>query len=172
MLPSRRDVAKTVKSLNVLLQSLRDQQVVVTLRNDSIVKGTIISVDGDMNMELRDASLCQDPFYVTNTSGDPPVIASTAPSRDSQEAGGETTRAGNKDQASDSESSTNSDSDGDDNDDDETELYSYFIVKGSRVRHIDLPAELDLVNSARSELERIRNRRKQWSKRDIVSSRE
>lgn len=167
---NKRDVAKTVKSLNVLLTSLRDQQVTVTLRNDSIVKGTIMSVDGDMNLELRDATVKQDPFYITtSTSSSSNETTRASPAKGSScdadvAAGGETTRAGSEDRPSDSESSVNSAEEGDD-----STPYGYFIVKGSRVRHIDLPAGLDLVNSARCELERIRNRRKQWSKRDIVA---
>lgn len=47
-------------------------------------------------------------------------------------------------------------------------VYDCYIVKGTRIRHIDLPIGCDLLDSAKCEIERIRNRGKQWNKRDAV----
>lgn len=162
MIANKRDVAKCLKTLNVMLQSLKDQQVTITLRNDSIVRGTITSVDADMNIELRDATLAPDHFYLTDTPQEPRKLTDNeevAASGDlSAAAIGEEVEGDTCDSDSSCEDLVN---------DDET-IYSYFVVKGSRVRHIDLPSDLDLASATRSEITRVRNRRKHWTKRDIV----
>lgn len=267
MFLTKKDIAKSVKTLLVMLQSLKDQQVSITLRNDTVVTGKIVEVDGDMNIELANATVEQDLFYCIepiekNTKKaklnqqqqqqQPTTTATTGPEQtrmattnqeqerctsgdekdvfiteerdqtcDSSErrlvaadshVGGNSSRQTNL-----SETSTNIHiSDGgsailanvgavavdddraapstadqqpkggameegdevgnnksrhigeEDNLSSATNVYDYFIVKGSRVRHIDLPTDCDMIASTKCEIERIRGRRKQWTKRDIV----
>lgn len=244
---SKREIAKSVKTLLVLLQSLKKQQVTITLRNDTIVKGTIIKVDDCMNIELENAIVEDDLFYKTNNNikeskqqidymnvdnendnnienGEleqvdddmninsdnqetikieqqqqllKNVITNGASigkslqensniNHDDQEInidGGEFFENNNADNYDDEEQCY-SDSDDDDVDINDSigasntnnnegdycsnNMHDYFLVKGSRVRHIDLPSDCDLVACAKSEIERIRNRNRPWSKKDIV----
>lgn len=122
---TKKDIAKSIKTLLVVLQSMRGQQVVITLRNDLSVTGTIDKVDSNMNVNLSDVMVEPDPFYVTATAG-----------------GGENaTKVVKSD---------------------------FLLVKGSRIRHIEVPDNFDLIEEAKREITRIRNRTKQWTKRDII----
>lgn len=40
-----------------------NQQVRITLRNDSVVEGTMVKEDSDKTVELRDVIIELDPFY-------------------------------------------------------------------------------------------------------------
>ena len=144
-----KDIAKSVKSLLILLQSMRGQRVVITLRNDSLVTGTIIRVDADMNIELEDATMEPDPFYITTNVQTDTIVETPTPER-------------LQDDEPHDEDDAVSEPDGG--------QYRYLVIKGSRVRHLDVPEDCDLVQAAKHEIERIRNRHKQWSKRDIVRS--
>lgn len=187
---TKKEIAKSIKTLIVMLQSLREQQVTVTLRNDTIVRGIIIKVDACMNIELKDATVEVDKFYCIESQS-----LDTKSQDDIYEKGDEhlldienhtnQTRA-SVDMAGDSSCcgsgeediyGTHSDEDNDDAatdyDDDThqqtaTTCNKYFLVKGSRIRHIDLPNDSDLVAGAKYEIQRLRNRSKQWNKRDIV----
>ena len=75
----KRDTAKSVKTLLVTLQSMRGRDVVFTLRNDSVVRGTIIRVDADMNVELQNATVEPDPFYDTNDVASQPIFRNSIP---------------------------------------------------------------------------------------------
>lgn len=256
---TKKDTAKSVKTLLVLLQSCRDQQVTITLRNDTIVQGTIVGVDGNMNIELKDAIVRPDPFYITkcpnldsalrldtgatvaaskngdgvgasrcmthssnkkdahremdtvqrqhqqqqveetdtclktpggdfiDNNGDDVELTSTANTTTTTPNTGEDTyttiRAGGSGSDDDLDDDVNSNceeesddtsseeqnvNDGNDAGAGQTTSGDYFIVKGPRIRHIDLPTDCDLVASAKCEIERIRGRHKQWSKSDIV----
>lgn len=181
---TKKEIAKSVKTLLVMLQSIRDQQVTIVLRNDTLVRGTILNVDANMNIELKDAMLEPDLFYCTkfakahiqqqqhqyqqqlqqplcmdieaddendNCLSDMDKQAETAcPLIKIEEKGEANSKANENEQISNN--------------------FDYFVVKGTRIRHIDLPTDCDLVASAKCEIERIRNRRKQWTKRDIVRS--
>lgn len=240
---TKKEIAKSVKSLIVMLQSLRDEQVTITLRNDSIVKGTIINVDAAMNIELKDTIIEPDLFYVTDRSPPPSTIKKipkqSSPNRSTmsnntyrnQPSSANITNF-NKDQDTDStlvvsshemksellkvnsekedniestkifstedvpicvdqeeyfssqESQETEQEDrfyseqdefdqsesNDDSSIDQTvnQYINYHLVKGSRIRFIELPNNIDLLTSTRSEIERLRNRRKQWTKRDII----
>lgn len=255
MVLTKRDIAKSVKTLIVMLQSLRNQQVTITLRNDTIVTGKIVDVDGQLNIELTDATVEQDLFYciqapniggetsrqherqttTTTASGNSAVVDETmrdeeeeeeedqaGPSQEGatvdnlserkdlnfdsshQTAAGDLVDKSSQHQqtpiSADNEtaaivatdpltaaaadqqladrrtrkqkvdtSGTFRASKGDDLSNATTiTVYDYFIVKGSRVRHIDLPTDCDMIASTKREIERIRGRRKQWTKRDIV----
>lgn len=193
-----KDVAKSVKTLLVMLQSCKNQQVSMVLRNDTRVTGTIVRVDGSMNIELQNATIEQDAFYCTdgkidssgkdlpgrekNSNDGAEPNANIDPTGDSSthekpfvdnDCGDDFTR----DKSSGHDSIIGSDHDGDDDDDNDdkcarqhNETYDYFIVKGSRIRHIDLPTDCDHIAGTKSEIERIRNRRKQWSKKDILKA--
>ena len=185
---SKRDVAKSIKTLLVMLQSMKDQQVTITLRNDTLVSGTITSVDSNMNIELRDASIAPDPFY--NTTATPVLEGINDDDSSPKTSTFDNDVASTTDNLSDSTSSDvkqcdsqvphpiidgpidYSDSSSDEYTDqtESEQLLSYFLVKGSRIRHIDVPADIDLLEQTKGEIERIRNRRKQWSKRDIIRS--
>lgn len=185
MASTRKEVAKSVKTLIVVLQALKEQQVTVTLRNDTLVRGTILSVDSDMNIELKDATVELDGFYCTQTSSEQETTNKANTSDiDLLESAGEPV---DKDvlivrDCSDVQNDIcpshrlptlldNSDEDEEVSDGPIAQcatVYDYFLVKGTRIRHIDLPTDLDLVASTRGEIERIRNRRKQWSKKDII----
>lgn len=199
---TRKDTAKSVKTLLVLLQSMRNQQVTITLRNDTIVRGTILKVDANMNIELKDATVESDLFYSTtpvaavdsdqqsdsknndglieeqefkvNSDIQGGTRANFAPNNSNNDTTEEMTTKIDQDNDNDGRLD-GSEEEEDDDDDDEGEeeqqtnrLHDYFLVKGSRVRHIDVPTDYDLLASGRSEIERIRNRCKQWTKRDIV----
>lgn len=192
MASSKKEIAKSVKTLLVMLQSVRNQQVTITLRNDTIVKGTILSVDASMNIELENVSVDIDHFYLTNTPTTDEQLQAIAvdESVPQSEDIGEDSMMMDRDldinqTTSDSEIKDYEKelelerSDRNTNDDCLTsvnnnsgngniKLYDYFIVKGTSIRHIDLPSDCDLLASAKCEIERIRNRRKQWTKRDIV----
>lgn len=120
---TRKDIAKSIKTLLVVLQSMRGQQVVINLRNDLVVTGTVIKVDSNMNVNLSDVVVEPDPFYITTDDCD------------------DTSRSVKTD---------------------------FLIVKGSKIRHIEVPDNFDLIEEAKREINRIRNRRRQWTKRDIV----
>lgn len=154
-----------------MLQSIRNQQVIVTLRNDTLVKGTILDVDANMNIELKDAMLEPDLFYCTKLAK--VHIQQQAPSKiiDDCESDMDNLADGATScpfiKIEEKEEPVASDSDGNEQ---ISRSFDYFVVKGTRIRHIDLPTDCDLVASAKSEIERIRSRRKQWTKRDIVRS--
>lgn len=197
MVLTKRDIAKSVKTLLVMLQSLRNQQVTITLRNDSIVQGTVVEIDGDMNIELARATVKEDLFYCIQPNGNttparinPNKKARLEPQESTSMSPATLTKT-DETQAADcgankqvvEEDKDNIDYDDDDNEEEEDDreekegedlsntishVYDHFIVKGSRVRHIDLPADCDMIASAKSEIERIRARRKQWTKRDII----
>jgi small nuclear ribonucleoprotein (snRNP)-like protein len=122
---TRKDIAKSIKTLLVVLQSMRGQQVVITLRNDSNVTGTIVKVDSNMNIELSDVLIEPDLFYSTTDLSD----------NTNQDAG---------------------------------VAQPYLLVKGTRIRHIEVPDKFDLIKEAKQEITRIKNRTKQWTKDDIV----
>lgn len=187
MASTRKDVAKSVKTLIVMLQSLKEQQVTITLRNDTLVRGSILGVDANMNVELKDATVELDGFYCTQTSSEQETTNNTniLEDIDLQKSANETvvdTKGLIVRDCSEVQSdicpSHRLPTLVDNNDEDEevhdepsaycATVYDYFVVKGTRIRHIDLPTDLDLVGSAKGEIERIRNRRKQWSKKDIV----
>lgn len=186
---SRKAIAKSVKTLLVLLQSLRDQQVTITLRNDTIVKGTIIRVDSSMNIELSNATVEADPFYCTEPKPKESEILQAQPAETTIEVDvndddfnvnntGDhghavysiigNRRANENDLSLQDGDDVGDESSDSDNDQSISKPCDYFIVKGSRIRHIDLPTDNDLLAGTKSEIERIRNRRKQWSKGDIV----
>lgn len=200
---SKKDVAKSVKTLIVMLQSLRDQQVTIVLRNDSIVRGTVIKVDASMNVELRDATVDLDPFYQTDPVGQGLINSCSIDSLvDTVDIGlasgdidspidnvsGHLSGLSNKHGNLESESELRLDSDEEDVSSDIGDDYSinnqgsslqgdkpigkrifdYFVVKGTRIRYIDLPNDRDMVASTKAEIERIRDRSKQWSKHDII----
>lgn len=183
---TRKDVAKSIKTLLVMLQSLKDQQVTITLRNDTTVRGTIIKVDSDMSIELRDATVESDPFYCTNSTATTTITPSAPTSTQPTSSVGESFQRPDSDSEVDmgdldnAPAITNDDNqnicqtggDGEQCDGDKQTAASrdYFVIKGSRIRHIDLPADYDLVAGTRREIERIRSKRKQWTKRDIVRS--
>jgi small nuclear ribonucleoprotein (snRNP)-like protein len=121
---TKKDIAKSIKTLLVLLQSMRGQQVVLTLRNDSIVRGTVVKVDSNMNINMSDVTIEPDPFYIV------------------------------EDRCEDVDS-VNVKSD-------------YMVVKGTRIRHIEVPRDFNLIEEGKREINRVRNRRKQWTKNDII----
>lgn len=257
---SKREIAKSVKTLIVLLQSLKKQQVTITLRNDTTVRGTIVKVDDCMNIELENAIVEDDLFYKTDKKqtlnlnnvnnndckeleqqqqendymnidvecdsninngeleqeddGDMSINSDDQDTIDRQK---QELMAGNScsgwrrinnsleenlniehddqdnnvvgdkagDDYYDDEQQCSSDSDddvctndsigGENNEGDYSDssnggMHDYFLVKGSRVRHIDLPSDCDLVACAKSEIERIRHRNRPWSKKDIVQT--
>lgn len=159
---------------------MKDQQVIITLRNDSIVSGTISSVDSNMNIELRNATIRPDPFYDTTEIAlphdDDDHEHETDINQSINSIASHTTEkvdvSLNLDQDLDQSMNEDSadDEDNDNGNDTLEETLEYFVVKGSRVRHIDIPDDFDLIGRAKQEIERIRNRRKQWTKRDIVRS--
>lgn len=178
MATTRKEIAKSIKTLIVMLQSMRGKEVAVTLRNDSIVRGTIAKVDHDMNIELLNATVEQDLFYVTPDSLRRRSQSSSQPSSKrisredvgdnfvgaSDEDDGAASSSGPQqanlidDQQRSSSSSSSPTNSG-------NVMYDFFLVKGSRIRHIDLPADdgCDLLDCTRNEIERLRNRRKQWN---------
>lgn len=175
MVRTKKEIAKSVKSLIVMLQSIRDQQVTVTLRNDTIVRGIIIDVDSNMNIELKNAIVEPDMFYCTSsTPGEEEedeeeqqnVVVSSNDDQECRLNVDETTDA----VVDDCEENGGLIGENDAGVEQNSGKLDYFVVKGTRIRHIDLPADTDLVASAKGEIERIRNRRKQWTKRDIVRS--
>lgn len=203
MASSKKEVAKSIKTLIVMLQSLRDQQVTITLRNDTLVRGTILRVDACMNVELKDAVVEIDKFYCTQTtSSEQEPNKSGLSDKDQKEDHVRTEKSDVILGTTDSQTSTSDIPDNvcpskqqqqpvpsgnlvDKNNQEEevndvrmrgasalthqcATVYNYFIVKGTRIRHIDLPTDCDLVDSTKVEIERIRSRRKQWSKKDIV----
>lgn len=204
MASTKKEVAKSIKTLIVMLQSLRDQQVTITLRNDTLVRGTILKVDACMNIELKDAVVEIDNFYCTQTtSSEQEPNKSGSSDKDPQKGDHIRTEKGDvilditdgqkiisniQDNVCPSKQKQQPVPSGNliDNNIQEEEVndvreqganalthqcatvYNYFIVKGTRIRHIDLPTDCDLVDSTKVEIERIRSRRKQWSKRDIV----
>lgn len=212
MISAKKEIAKSVKTLIVMLQSIKDQQVTITLRNDSIVTGTIVRVDANMNIELKEATVQLDPFYCTDIQPEQTKHAmNAAKDSDSHEEdqqdhsdGGTASGGGGGDgcdyviddsvsvdqtdttnhsifdtDALDVNSCWQNDNANDDDGDSATDseptttrpiLYDYFVLRGSRIRHIDLPTDCDLIASTKCEIERIRGRRKQWTKRDIVHS--
>lgn len=172
----RKDVAKSIKTLLVMLQSMRDQQVTITLRNDHIVTGTIISVDSNMNIQLKNALVGPDPFYQTAQSTRPEETKKPVP--DDPQQTQTNTHEVDKEMLTLSEDSregyhddetkpVSSESDDDDDPQDE-KAFDFFVVKGTRVRQVDIPEDFDVLAGTKQEIERIRNRRRQWSKRDIV----
>lgn len=197
---TKKETAKSVKTLLVMLQSMRGQQVTITLRNDSVVRGTIIKVDANMNIELENATMEQDLFYQIETgqqSGEDDNHSERSMSVDEEMDNksteyellvdtNESDKINNIDQASKEDFNTeqganrrdqcldnNTDTeDENENEDDNDRRHGkdleYFLVKGTRVRHIDIPADYDLLAGGKSEIERIRDRSKQWTKRDIV----
>lgn len=202
MSTTRKDVAKSTKTLLVMLQSCRNQQVTVTLRNDTRVKGTIIKVDADMNIELKDATLEPDPFYCTTSSsescgGGGGIVCNSKlkPECDTDDESDfecntittatitattnatcavslvDNSEVGNINKNTSLSSGALNKAAGVNNEIGQSaQVCDYFLVKGSRIRHIDLPSDCDLLENTRNEIERIRNRRKQWTKRDIVRS--
>lgn len=206
---TKKEIAKSLKTLIVMLQSLRDQQVSIVLRNDTVVTGTIVRVDASMNVELKNAKLESDPFYQTQptkqnksaTDNEPQTSSSTdhddtkkqthnlstsihASRIDQSHLGGHRddgytechsrkllTHDNDEDDPScDNEESDCSESRHISKGDEHLDLSKqhYFVVKGSRIRYIDLPSDHNLIESAKAEIERIRNKRKQWNKRDII----
>lgn len=183
-----KDIAKSIKTLLVMLQSMRDQQVTITLRNDNIVTGTIVSVDSDMNIELKQALLEPDPFYDTLKEKKPNRVVGDGASGSQTPQGPPKQPVTNVDNEPkdflrisedsregyhDDNEETLSEDDQDDNDQDQddiepNQLLDFIVVKGTRVRHIDIPDHIDLFASTKLEIERIRNRRKQWTKKNII----
>lgn len=157
---TRKEVAKSIKTLLVMLQSMRDQQIAITLRNDSIVYGTIKNVDSNMNVTLIDAVIELDPFYFTT-----PVRSSETSPENVDEELDEQPDFRASPERPDIESS-------DDSEQDSTpgnkKPIPFFILKGSRIRHIDLPNYLDPIAEAKQEIERMRHRTRAWTKTDIV----
>lgn len=200
MQSSRKDTAKSIKSLIVLLQSLRGQKVTITLRNDTTVRGVVIKVDANMNIELKNATIEPDKFYRTDDMDesqlsspvdlivqgsdvvdDMNIRLETMTNESSQSicnAGELSSHSQNKNPIVTVVGDTSEDSE--QGDDDETgdnanlcepnTEYDYLVVKGSRIRHLDLPNDSDLLQATREEILRIRNRRRQWTKRDAIRS--
>lgn len=218
---AKKDIAKSVKTLLVMLQSMRDQRVRITLRNDTLVTGTIIKVDADMKIELRDAMVQLDKFYCTDKdtlnlldvrqhlckskqAADPRQTSEdfhgdnhhrsdisdmgTQQSADGNinndshsqgviEAGTRATNSGDSyalGQHNRSAIGMEIDDDNDKHVEDDQDhestatLHEYFVVMGSRVRHIDLPTDCDPLSATKREIQRIRDRTRQWTKKDIV----
>ena len=170
---TRKDVAKSVKTLLVMLQSMRQRQVTITMRNDTIVRGTIIKVDASMNIELQDATIEPDPFYCTSDLIDATTAATTTTTTTTTTTADDEARDSSGDELDEQPDQIHHDQD-DPSDDErrgeqQRETCPYFVVKGSRVRHIDIPEGLDLMASTRLEIERIRNRRKPWTKRSALT---
>lgn len=217
---TKKEIAKSVKSLIVMLQSLTGQQVTITLRNDTIVRGTILKVDPSMSIELGNASVEEDLFYrtipvkhVASTTESNTSPSQTKEDQDKLRSDNQTNCSEDQDfpatrnidmatnlsvtlercNKTDEDELTQDDEcrkfrradvhgDSIDHDDDvviyddnsnDTEEapapdMNYYLVKGSRIRYIQLPSHLDMIASAREEIERLRNRRKRWTKKDIV----
>lgn len=182
MIRTKKDVAKSVKTLLVMLQSCRNQQVTVTLRNDTLVRGTLISVDASMNIELSNAIVEPDLFYCTDKTSKEDYDKDNMEVEDKiiDEKSGES--SAQKEPCVDNDSKLRSDKSSSPSNESRSlfnknthtiatvQACDYFLVKGSRIRHIDLPSDYDLVESTRNEIERLRTRRKQWTKHDIVRS--
>lgn len=49
------------------------------------------------------------------------------------------------------------------------EHYDYYFVKGPKIRQIELPENCDDLEHIKDEINRIRNRRLQWTKKDVVA---
>lgn len=165
---SNKEIAKSVKTLLVMLQSLKDQQVTITLRNDTIVKGTILSVDSCMNIELQNAIVEIDNFYTTTTINEQAPDTSEVPTDDAMdcrlpmcdsELGSFIGTSKYADSPQELLTSINATA---------NRQHEYFLVKGSRIRHIDIQTDNDLIAGTKKEIERIKNRGKQWNKHDIV----
>lgn len=122
MLTSRKDIAKSIKTMIVALQSMRGQQVAITLRNDSIVTGKVVRVDSNMDVELSDATVVPDPFYLID---------------------------GNSEDCN-------------------HRCDTYFLLKGTKIRHIEVPEDFDIILEAKREISKIKNRTKPWTKSDII----
>lgn len=162
---TRKDIAKSIKTLLVMLQTLKDQQVTITLRNDSIVCGTVIKVDAEMNIELKNAHIEPDQFYCTQPADSKQVQTHTAYDESNVSIDKETE---SEEMVTEQSESEEDDEQGDENDS-TGKLFDYLLVKGSRIRHIDMPvADCDLLANTKQEIERIRNRHKQWTKHDII----
>lgn len=189
MVRTKKEIAKSVKTLLVMLQSIKDQQVTITLRNDTIVRGTILDVDANMNIELKDAMLEPDLFYCTRLAKvqmkqqqgqkHDQQLEQQQPQQEQppsmtidDDCEPDTDNLANEPtcpliEIEEKEEPVEGNSDGNEQ---VARSFDYFVVKGTRIRHIDLPPDYDLVASAKCEIERIRSRRKQWTKRDIVRS--
>lgn len=228
---AKKDIAKSVKTLLVMLQSIRDKRVAITLRNDTLVTGTVVKVGADMKIELKDATVEVDRFYCTDENtlnlvnahsdlkkseplqhkdNDSDLEDCIGPddmdieqsddnsNNDAFEKGAIDTnpRAKNgavnngtcheqddynihhdddcdkqvrHDQAVGSTSGLQDPyGKGTKGDESTSTLHEYFVVMGSRVRHIDLPADCDLLSATKSEIKRIRDRTRRWSKKDII----
>lgn len=204
MAATKKEIAKSIKTLLVMLQSIRNQQVTITLRNDTLVRGTILKVDDCMNIELQNATIEKDPFYCTNPRVTLKSDLVQVNSSEEADEDGEDITESIHESDSDSEvvyadnilnvvgkniedqeaedlledsldataaAAAAATNDGGDlhEDNKSSSTHDYLIVKGSRIRHIDLPTDCDLVASTKCEIQRIRDRRKQWTKRDIVA---
>lgn len=192
---SKKEVAKSVKTLLILLQSMRNQEITITLRNDYIVQGTLLKIDDNMNIELENATVEPDPFYNTSSfiddnrqSSDEDEIVTDEPRMlDDDDDDSSNTKTRNRiqndttilpNQQADKQNHNDEDDGAGDYEraeDDEADIvitarrdHKYLLVKGSRVRHVDVPADCDLLGGAKRELDRVRNKYKQWTKRDII----
>lgn len=196
---TKKDIAKSVKTLLVLLQSMRGRTVRITLRNDTLVTGTIIAVDSDMKIELKNATVEVDKFYHIDRSTLNLLNLRRELSESTVPEPGQNSKAlrhysdlGTEQSA---DNNVNNDScmrgtvqatdsgdhftDGEHNDpavqaadqdhDSSATLHEYLVVMGSRVRHIDLPTDCDPLSSTRLEIQRIKTRARQWTKKDIVT---
>lgn len=104
---TQREKAQSAKTLICLLQSLVNKETSVELRDDSIIEGTVQSVDGFMNVELTSAVL------KTPTS----LLSGTYV---------------------------------------ETKC-DYFFVKGTRIRYVHIPDDVDPIAAIQGQLKLIRS---------------
>lgn len=171
---TKKDVAKSIKTLIVMLQSMKNQQVSITLRNDSVVRGTIVKVDSNMNVELMNVIIEPDPFYCTaeGPSDGPSNLIPDKIKYSTDTVINNNMIAQRKDTNHVDPSILNQEEEDHDVDDgemiDANDSLAYLIVKGSRIRHIDVPENFDVMANTKQEIERMRGRTKQWTKQDIV----
>lgn len=97
-----REKALSARSLICLLQAIRGRRTCIELRDDCIVEGKLISVDGFMNAELRDVTF-KKPLKILSDK----YTEST---------------------------------------------FDYFFVKGTRIRYVEIPEDLDPIEAIRGQL--------------------
>lgn len=151
------ETAKSIKTLLVALQSMRTKRVRINLRNDTFVEGTLIRVDGCMNVELVDAVEFQDTFYITpakNNTKEQMIDESKSDIKTKNDV------------------DKKEDISKDGSDEYEDHDLDTIIIKGTKIRYIEVLEDVDIIDSTKKEISRIRSRYRPWTKKDIVKKQE
>ncbi|KAH9407202.1 hypothetical protein TYRP_012751 [Tyrophagus putrescentiae] len=134
---SSREVAKSAKSLICLLQSCTGKVVQVELRNDTYCLGTLQSIDCNMNTELVDTHIWSVDEQLSAAKLDRHHHHQTSTKQVvviSTEPSEELLLAAPK--------------------------VDYLFIKGSRIRYVHLPPEIDILESIEAQLGTFRRRRR------------